>query len=68
MANESNGMSKSRDDDETMPSPPVSKTAALLTLVRAGDKKAVERLCLVYMPILKKWDHGRLPGICPERR
>ncbi len=41
---------------------PVSKTAALLTLVRSGDKEAIESLCLAYLPILKKWAHGRLPG------
>jgi RNA polymerase sigma-70 factor (ECF subfamily) len=50
-----------RSSDNTE-APPVSKTAALLTLVRSGDREALENLCAAYLPILKHWAHGRLPG------
>ncbi len=36
-------------------------TATLLELVRGGDSDARERLVLRYLPVLKRWAHGRLP-------
>jgi RNA polymerase sigma-70 factor (ECF subfamily) len=46
------------------PSPPGSleSTAALLSLARGGDAAARERLAARYLPILRRWAHGRLPG------
>lgn len=37
-------------------------TATLLELVRAGDDGARERLIRRYLPGLRRWAHGRLPG------
>jgi len=42
--------------------PDLETTAALLTRVRAGDALARERLAGRYLPILRRWAHGRLPG------
>lgn len=36
-------------------------TATLLSRVRAGDADARNHLCAVYLPMLQKWAHGRLP-------
>ncbi len=40
----------------------LESTAALLQLVRQGDAAARERLLGRYLPTLKRWAHGRLPG------
>lgn len=37
-------------------------TASLLADVRGGDDLARERLCALYLPILMRWAHGRLPN------
>jgi len=37
-------------------------TAELLERVRSGDAPARERLVARYLPILRRWAHGRLPG------
>ena len=37
-------------------------TAALLEDIRAGDPRAAGRLAGRYLPILRRWAHGRLPG------
>ena len=39
----------------------LESTATLLAKVRNGDDAARERLCSIYLPILTKWAHGRLP-------
>ncbi len=39
----------------------LESTATLLSRVRNGDDAARERLCRIYLPILTKWAHGRLP-------
>ncbi len=39
----------------------LESTATLLTRVRTGDDGAQEKLCSLYLPILTKWAHGRLP-------
>jgi RNA polymerase sigma-70 factor (ECF subfamily) len=37
-------------------------TAELLREVRAGEERARDRLVRRYLPILKRWAHGRLPS------
>lgn len=37
-------------------------TANLLSLVRHGDTQARERLMARYLPLLRRWAHGRLPA------
>lgn len=39
----------------------IESTASLLADVRNGDDLARERLCALYLPILMRWAHGRLP-------
>lgn len=39
----------------------LESTATLLALVREGDQAAVQRLCALYLPILRSWARGRLP-------
>jgi len=43
------------------PQPPLEKTADLLAEVRAGSSGATTRLVQRYLPILRRWAHGRLP-------
>jgi RNA polymerase sigma-70 factor (ECF subfamily) len=40
----------------------LEKTADLLRQVREGRGGAVDRLVKRYLPILRRWAHGRLPG------
>lgn len=42
------------------PSAPES-TATLLSLLRQGDDSARDRLIARYLPMLRRWAHGRLP-------
>lgn len=44
------------------PSPELEKTADLLVEVRSGKEAAKTRLVKRYLPILKRWAHGRLPA------
>ena len=37
-------------------------TATLLSLLRQGDHSARERLLARYLPLLRRWAHGRLPA------
>ncbi|WP_395373859.1 RNA polymerase sigma factor [Marinicella sp. W31] len=39
----------------------LESTATLLAKVRKGDDTAKDRLCAMYLPILRRWAHGRLP-------
>ena len=41
---------------------PHESTATLLSLMRDGDDAARERLIGRYLPLLRRWAHGRLPG------
>lgn len=41
---------------------PLEKTADLLREVRQGQTGAVDRLVKRYLPILRRWAHGRLPS------
>jgi RNA polymerase sigma factor (sigma-70 family) len=41
---------------------PPESTATLLSLMRDGDGAARERLVARYLPLLRRWAHGRLPG------
>lgn len=45
-----------------MPDPNPESTAALLQKIRAGDEAARNRLLERYLPILRRWAHGRLPA------
>lgn len=49
------------DSDATAPGSPLESTAELLTRVRQGDTLARERLVSRFLPIFKRWAHGRLP-------
>jgi RNA polymerase sigma factor (sigma-70 family) len=40
---------------------PAESTATLLSLLRQGDESARERLVARYLPMLRRWAHGRLP-------
>jgi RNA polymerase sigma factor (sigma-70 family) len=35
---------------------------ALLLRARSGDEEACNELCALYLPRLRRWAHGRLPG------
>ena len=37
-------------------------TATLLVRVKNGDQLAREQLCSTYLPLLRRWAHGRLPA------
>ena len=37
-------------------------TATLLRKINNGDQTARERLCALYLPLLTRWAHGRLPA------
>ncbi len=39
----------------------LESTATLLVKAKSGDDSARDRLCSIYIPILTKWAHGRLP-------
>lgn len=41
---------------------PSESTATLLSLMRQGDDSARERLMARYLPMLRRWAHGRLPA------
>jgi RNA polymerase sigma factor (sigma-70 family) len=41
---------------------PTESTATLLSLLRQGDASARERLLARYLPLLRRWAHGRLPS------
>jgi len=40
---------------------PSDSTAALLTRIRAGDRRAIEQLVGRHLPALRHWAHARLP-------
>ncbi len=44
----------------------VESTSTLLLKVKNGNAEAQERLCAIYIPILTKWAHGRLPSYARE--
>jgi RNA polymerase sigma-70 factor (ECF subfamily) len=51
-----------RDLPSHASTPPLEATAALLARYRAGDERARDRLLARYLPILRRWAHGRLPA------
>lgn len=53
-----------REDEPGPPEGPESleSTAFLLEQVRAGDTRARDRLLARFLPLLRRWAHGRLPG------
>src|SRR5215472_16348641 len=46
------------DDNQTMPEP----TVALIRRIREGESTAREVLLKRYLPVLRRWAHGRLPA------
>jgi RNA polymerase sigma factor (sigma-70 family) len=48
--------------DSGTPSNPLESTVELLTLVRQGDRGALERLYMRCLPPLRRWARGRLPS------
>lgn len=63
-------------DDSLRSTPPVSRSArppvgvassmTLLLRAQQGDERAREELCARYLPRLRRWAHGRLPGWARE--
>lgn len=50
-------------DEKRAPEPAdLESTAFLLEQVRGGDARARERLAAKFLPLLRRWAHGRLPG------
>jgi RNA polymerase sigma-70 factor (ECF subfamily) len=47
---------------EQEPPQSLEATARLLALYRSGDERARDRLLARYLPILRRWAHGRLPS------
>jgi RNA polymerase sigma factor (sigma-70 family) len=41
--------------------PRIESTATLLQRVRSGDDSAKDRLCALYLPILRRWAAGQMP-------
>ena len=39
----------------------IESTATLLNKVKNGDDQARNRLCAIYLPMLQRWAHGRMP-------
>lgn len=55
------------EEDELLPSSPppsndLESTVVLLARYRAGDERARDRLIARYLPLLRRWAHGRLPA------
>ncbi len=44
----------------------LESTATLLAKVRGGDLGARDRLCTIYLPMLTRWAHGRLPSFARD--
>jgi len=44
----------------------IESTSTLLLRVKNGDTEAQDQLCSIYIPILSKWAHGRLPSYARE--
>lgn len=52
---------RSEPPDPAVAPPPVDSTVYLLGRYRAGDDAAREKLIARYLPILRRWVHGRVP-------
>ena len=48
--------------DPDAPADDLASTSRLLEQIRQGDRAAREILLSRYLPILRRWAHGRLPG------
>lgn len=55
-------MSSDIHEERPLDSAPAATTIALLTAARAGDAMAFDRLFERYVPGLRQWASGRLPG------
>lgn len=40
----------------------LESTASLVSQLRAGDRSARDRIVERYLPVMRRWAHGRLPG------
>ncbi len=56
------GMKRKARPPEATVRPDLDSTATLLEGIRGGDANATARLVKRYLPILRRWAHGRLPG------
>jgi RNA polymerase sigma factor (sigma-70 family) len=52
------GVAEYIDDNKTMPEP----TVALIRRIREGDGGARDVLLKRYLPVLRRWAHGRMPA------
>jgi RNA polymerase sigma-70 factor, ECF subfamily len=50
------------DADGAAPESPLESTAVLFERIRAGDGSARDALFARYLPVLRRWAHGRLPA------
>ena len=57
-AGRTHGVTEYIDDSKTMPEP----TVALIRRIRDGDGGARDVLLRRYLPVLRRWAHGRLPA------
>ncbi len=48
--------------DRAGPGPDPEPSTLLLARARSGDRQALDRLCNRYLPRLRRWASGRLPG------
>ncbi len=51
-----------RPEPDPAGSSPAESSMNLVLRAKQGQEDAVEQLCARYMPRLKRWAHGRLPG------
>jgi RNA polymerase sigma-70 factor (ECF subfamily) len=61
---EARPMDRARDrdaDPRRLPPPPGESSFELIEKARAGDDRALERLCARYLPRLRAWATGRIP-------
>jgi len=54
--------SRKAEERSVSAAPDLDSTADLLEGIRGGDASATARLVKRYLPILRRWAHGRLPG------
>lgn len=59
----------SSEDDPQVPRPAEVDVSSreLLESARAGDRRALDRLCARYLPRLRRWARGRLPPWARDR-
>jgi RNA polymerase sigma factor (sigma-70 family) len=50
-----------RPPDDPQQPPHLESTSDMLSRIRAGDRRTLERLMAIFRPRLERWAHGRLP-------